>query len=390
MQTPETNCTSTRPRLLVIDDDPLQRELIVDVLEKSYDVAQAIDGESGIELAMRHPPELILLDVTMPGLSGLQVCRKLRENDATRAVPVIFLSALIQLEDRLAAYDAGGDDFLGKPFVPAELGNKVEATLRRVAERQCLLEEKQSAFATAMTALTTTSEIGAILNFLRQSFGCTGYESLAMAIIEGAAAWGLNVAVQLRGATGDVSRNHAGASSPLEAGVLGTLASCGRIATLGRRLAVNFDHVTLMAIDMPIDDPERNGRMRDNLAWLAEAADARVKALDNELALRTQRQALQRLVEKTGSALMEIENRRQLQKATALMHMQDMLMAMGRNYLLLGLTDEQEARIAEILNTGVDKVIGVFDEGLATDSHLREITEELTSTTVSLTRGSGA
>lgn len=380
MQTPETNGTSARPRLLVIDDDPLQRELIVGVLEESYDLAQAIDGESGIEQAMRCPPELILLDVTMPGLSGLQVCRMLRENDATRTVPVIFLSALTQLEDRLAAYDAGGDDFLGKPFVPAELANKVEATLRRVVERRCLLEEKQSAFATAMTALTTTSEIGAILDFLRQSFGCTGYDSLATAIVEAAAAWGLNVAVQLRGATGDVSCNHDGASSPLEAGVLGTLSGCGRIVTLGHRLAVNFVHVTLMAIDMPVDDAERNGRMRDNLAWLAEAADARVKALDNEL-------ALQRLVEKTGSALTDIENRRQLQKATAIMHMQDMVMGMGRHYLLLGLSDEQEAGITEILNAGVDKVIGVFDEGLSTDSHLREITAELTSATGNLPRG---
>lgn len=366
-----------KPRILAIDDDAGLRALIRATLGDSYEVEQCIDGPSGLASANRCPPDLILLDITMPGQSGYEVCRALRREEGSRQVPVIFLSALSRLDDRLLAYDAGGDDFLGKPFDPVELTDKVEVTLRRVAERRCLLAEKDSAFATAMTALSVNGEIGAVLGFLRHSFACRSYAALADALIDTAAAWGLTLSVQLRGSAGEISRNRAGDSPPLEAGVLGTLADCGRLAALGRRLAVNYPQVTLMAVDMPVAEPERDGRLRDALAWLAEAADARVRALDNELALGAQREALQRLVERTGAALGEIEQRRRLQKATAVVLMQDMLLAMERSFLPLGLSDEQEVGLNDILHGAVDKVIELFDQGLATDAHLQAITADL-------------
>lgn len=371
------NTSQEPPCLLAIDDDHGVRSFLSAALGETYTVEQAIDGRSGIARAVEQVPDLILLDITMPGLSGYEVCRELRSNEATRTVPVIFLSAFSQLEDRLGAYDAGGDDFLAKPFDLMELADKVATNLRRAVERRQLVEEKQSAFAAAMAAMSATSEIGAVMGFLRQSFSCTTYAALADAIIETAATWDLSVAVQLRGNDGEVSRNRGGASPPLEAGVLATLADCGRIASLGRRLAVSFHHVTVMAVDMPIDDPERSGRLRDDLAWLVEAAEARIQALDNEQAIRSQQQMLHRLVSKTGAALTEIENCRQLQKATAVVFIQDMLEEMERSFLTLGLTDAQEAGLSESLRTGIDKVIDIFDQGLAIDNHQRIITAEL-------------
>lgn len=366
-----------KARILAIDDDAGLRALIRATLGDSYEVEQATDGRTGLAVATRTPPDLVLLDITMPGLSGYEVCKALRKEEATSAVPVIFLSALSSLEDRLVAYDAGGDDFLGKPFDPVELTDKVELTLRRVAERQRLLEEKESAFATAMTALSASGEIGTILGFLRRSFAVESYAALADALIEAAEAWGLSVSVQLRGAGGEISRNRRGNSNPIETDVLATLAGCGRIVALGRRLAVNYPHVTVMVLDMPIDEADRVGRLRDDLAWLGEAAEARVLALDNEQALRAQQQTLQSLIERTGTALTEIESRRQLQKASAVVFMQDLLVSMERSFFALGLTDDQEEGLSEVLHTAVNQVIDIFDQGLATDSHLRSITADL-------------
>lgn len=366
-----------RPRILAIDDDPGLSALIRATLGDIFQVEQATDSQRGLEIALSQPPDLILLDISMPGLSGYELCRALRREEATQAVPVIFLSALARLEDRLTAYEAGGDDFLGKPFDPVELTDKVEITLRREAERRQLLADKSSAFAAAMNALSTTSEIGTVLDFLRHSFACDSYRALADAIVETAAAWNLTAAVQLRGAEGQLSRNRDGDSNPLEAGVLATLADCGRIAALGHRLAVNYPHVTIMILDMPIEDAERNGRLRDDLAWLAEAADARVRALDNEAAIRVQAKTLERLVGRTGTALQEIEKCRQLQKASAVVIMQDMAVSMERAYMTLGLNEEQEASLSEALRSGIDQVIAIFDEGLSTDSHLHAITAEL-------------
>ena len=216
-----------------------------------------------------------------------------------------------------------------------------------------------------------------ILAFLQKSFACDGYVSLADAILEATAAWELTAKVQVRGNAGTLSRNADGDSNPLEAGVLASLAACGRLAALGRRLSVSFEGVTILVDDMPLEDAERSGRMRDALAWLGEAADARVQSLDNELAVRVQRQTLHRLVDRTRDALADISLRHLGKKTRATDIMHDMLMAIEGSFFSLGLSESQEARVAETLREAVHKVVELYDEGLGMDAHLQAITAEL-------------
>ena len=122
-----------RPRILVIDDESGLRALVLATLWEECIVEEAADGDAALDAAARQPPDLILLDITMPGLSGYEVCAKLKASAATRSVPVIFLSGYSMPGDRRAAYAAGAEDFLAKPFDPAELRDKVKAALRKLA-----------------------------------------------------------------------------------------------------------------------------------------------------------------------------------------------------------------------------------------------------------------
>jgi two-component system response regulator MprA len=120
-------------RILVIDDE----FKIVDVLRRGlvyegYTVDVAYDGESGLAQARRDPPDLILLDVMMPGLDGLEVCRRLRASELSD-VPVLMLTAKDAVPDRVAGLDAGADDYLVKPFALDELLARIRALLRRHA-----------------------------------------------------------------------------------------------------------------------------------------------------------------------------------------------------------------------------------------------------------------
>lgn len=117
-------------RILVVDDDPKMLSLMRRGLAfAGYTVDQAADGEEALVLARDNPPDLVVLDVMLPKLDGIEVCRRLRAAD--RTLPILMLTARDRVPDRIAGLDAGADDYLVKPFAFDELLARIRALLRR-------------------------------------------------------------------------------------------------------------------------------------------------------------------------------------------------------------------------------------------------------------------
>ena len=117
-------------RILVVDDEPRYVWVIQTNLEaRGYAVLPATDGQQALELAASEEPDLIVLDIKMPGLDGYQVCQRIRESSA---VPIIMLTALAKPSDRIKGLNMGADDYVIKPFSAEELVARVQAVLRRV------------------------------------------------------------------------------------------------------------------------------------------------------------------------------------------------------------------------------------------------------------------
>jgi DNA-binding response OmpR family regulator len=121
-------------RVLVVDDDIEVAKSIEASLRKHYQVSVVYSGIEAIKEARRHRPDLIVLDVVMPGMDGLETCRELRVDPALASVPILFLTALGRPEDRVAGFQAGADDYLTKPFNLEELQLRIAAILRRVTQ----------------------------------------------------------------------------------------------------------------------------------------------------------------------------------------------------------------------------------------------------------------
>ena len=120
-------------RVLVVDDDPTVREVVVSYLKAAqHDVVEAEDGESVAAIVRETPVDLVVLDLMLPGIDGLEVCRRLR---STSDVPVIMLTALGSETDRVVGLERGADDYVTKPFSPRELVLRVESVLRRAGDR---------------------------------------------------------------------------------------------------------------------------------------------------------------------------------------------------------------------------------------------------------------
>ena len=123
----------TKARLLLVEDDPALADLLVWHFERErFDVRRTANGEEALLLAAERLPDIVILDWMIEGISGLEVCRRLRRGVATANVPIIMLTARADESDRVRGLDTGADDYLTKPFSPRELLARVSAVLRRI------------------------------------------------------------------------------------------------------------------------------------------------------------------------------------------------------------------------------------------------------------------
>ena len=121
----------TRGKILVVDDKPLNVELLeADLVSSGYDVITAYDGASALDQVTAEHPDLILLDVMMPGMDGFEVCRRLKSNEDTVLIPVVMVTALSDKADRIKGIESGVDDFLTKPVDSQELKARVRSLMR--------------------------------------------------------------------------------------------------------------------------------------------------------------------------------------------------------------------------------------------------------------------
>jgi DNA-binding response OmpR family regulator len=122
----------TKPVVLVAEDDEDILALVVfDLEDEGYEVLTARNGNEAIRIAFERVPDLILLDVAMPGLDGYEVTRRLRADESTRGTPVVLLTARAQVKDVILGFEAGANDYVTKPFRPDELRTRLHAALGR-------------------------------------------------------------------------------------------------------------------------------------------------------------------------------------------------------------------------------------------------------------------
>lgn len=372
MSEPDSQNDSSRPLILVVDDDPFIRALHQALLARQYDVVTAGSGALALEICRERLPDLVLLDISMPGLDGIEVCRRLRE---WSTVPVIFVTGHDSIDEHLAAFDAGGDDIVTKPANGVILLRKAALAIQRYCDLVGLAEEKQSLQRLAMDFLSSVGQNGILLNFVRAAVACESQRALAEQLLAATQALGATCSVMLRHAEGVTMLTPHGEPSELERAILEKSSTMGRLFQFKRRLVVNYEHATLLVADMPDEetDPTRAGQLRDDISILAETLEGLIQVIDMRVESQQRAERLQIGLNNAENVADSLRERYRQSLGDVHVMLTQLVEDVEHTYSWLGINQDQEEAISRAMQVSVRGIVDLLAQQGDVDRQFQEL-----------------
>ncbi len=364
--------------ILCVDDEPINLVIMEEMLQDSYELTLAANGEDCLEQVAACKPDLILLDVNMPDMDGLEICRRLRAGSETTEIPIIFVSVLASQNELMAGYEAGGDDYITKPFSEEILQKKIEILLASQRRKEELRQRSENAAEALRETRSTTEELDMVVKFLHRAQTVDTLDELAGYAFDCLHEFELDGSLLIL----DEPQNRVWFSDdidrPMEAQILESLRGQDRVLSFGTRLAINSDHATILVRNLP-SGTGRIERVREQLAILIEGLDTRIHAMQAYRLLERRREVLARVLDATCENLGKIDELHKQQKARS----GELLALMGaeleKSLLQLDLTPGQEKEIRKIIESTLKKNEAIYDDGLKIDDQFCDIIGELSS-----------
>lgn len=369
---------SHKALILCVDDEPVNLVILEELLQENYELMTAKSGEGCLQQVAVQTPDLILLDVNMPDLDGLETCERLKSDPETAEIPIIFVSALASQDELMAGYEAGGDDYITKPFSEEILQKKIEIVLASQQRKQELKKISDWAVEALMNNLSTTDELGMVVQFLHHCQSADTPDELARNVFDCLREFELDSSLLML----DEPENRVWFSDdidrPMERQILQSLRGQDRVVSFGTRLAINSDHVTVLVRNLP-PTVEQVDRVREHLSIMIEGLDTRIHAMQSQTLLDQRRDVLHRVLSATREHLGRLDETHKQQKARSAEIVSVMGKELEKSLLKLDLSARQEAALRKIIDSAAEKTAAVYDQGLKIGEQFQEIVDELSS-----------
>ena len=370
----------TQNTILAVDDEPFNLEILEEILSDDYIFNGAASGPECLAVAGEMQPDVILLDVSMPNMDGYEVCRRLKNSPDTKDIPVMFVSARGALDERIEGYNAGGEDYIVKPFAREELEAKLKGLFKMQDHQKDLESQVQQATELAFSAMSNSSEIGVVMQFVERTSTIDSIDGLCQALLETLSGYGLSACIELR-MQGQES-HHAcsqGSVSPIIIELFDLLKNKGRIYSFEPRMMINFRQISILLLNMPQGDEDRIGRLRDHLCFVGSSAEQCLSALMTESALLNQRMALQKacsLVRSKFEELAWVLNESHRQNEAIFKELQEHF---EEKIPTMGLDEDQELYIYRSLDAAIQKSVAREDQVMEIKQTFGEIEADLSA-----------
>jgi CheY-like chemotaxis protein len=291
---------------------------------------------------------------------------------------VILTSSDDDIQLRLTAFDVGCNDYCVKPLIPEEIMLKVDGILKAHAHLAALSQRLDYANTTAFSAMSTMAEMGTVMSFMRRVFDCTTAQQVAHEIISACRQYDLQSLVGICFDGQWQMLNDQGRAGPLECSLLEHARSNDRITQFAGRLSIGYPQVTLLVTNWPRSDDERAGRLRDHLAFVAEAANIRIAVLDHDSKRLARTDTILQAVNGLMRMVDYLRERQQEQREKAMRMVADQGEAIARSFYSMGLSDAQEATILNLVSRcGSDICAQMATFGLEQERMLEGIIETM-------------
>jgi CheY-like chemotaxis protein/cell division protein ZapA (FtsZ GTPase activity inhibitor) len=364
-------------KVFIVDDDPIVIEVLQSILAPDCAVEAFTTAEDCLARLSTAKPDMFLLDVSLPGMDGYTFCRQLKDDAAFHRIPVTFVSSHDTIDARVLGYDAGGEDFIVKPFEPEEVLRKLKVAQNIVQQQSSLAEQVEAAEYLSSLVMASMDETGILLQFMSKLIAWESTQEIAEGLLELLQRYRLDGVVQTRMVQGTQTLSAAGTNLPLEISVIDHVRKLGRIFEFRKRSVHNFERITLMVNDLPLSDPEYCGRLRDHLSVAAQSVDSRLKAIETDEANRRSQAGILLALESVSETIMALHDAHQrdsAESATLMISLQETLV---NSFFRLGLTEGQESFLQNMVGDFMKRMAELQNRGVETQTTLQKLNDNL-------------
>ncbi|MDO6387529.1 PleD family two-component system response regulator [Uliginosibacterium sp. 31-12] len=370
---------AARTAVFVLEQDSAMRQEVCAELARICPDVRGFGLQEELLPALEIAPAVCLLDMDSPEAGGLEICRHLRAQGDDQA-HVILSSRHDNIQLRLNAYDAGCNDYIQRPLIPEEIVRKVDGVLKAHAQVAALSSQLDYAMSTAFSAMSTMAEMGTVMKFMREVFACDTPQQIIDQTIAACRDYELNTLVACRLGDSSLAHSEHGPASPLECSLLEHARNNDRITQFSGRLSISYPHLTLLVTNWPKTDEDRAGRLRDHLAFVAEAADIRCKVLEHDTRRLQRTETILEAVNGLMRMVDYLRERQQSQRESVMRMVADQGDEIARSFYRMGLTDAQEGVILNLVSSrGAEICEQMAGFGLEQERMLEGIIETMKS-----------
>jgi CheY-like chemotaxis protein len=340
------------------------------IAASSYDDAQRVVTASDTKL-------IVFVDDSVDGANSLDVVRRLSSSDVTADIPIVVLANKPQcLETRMAFFDAGCDDHIQEE-PPSEIQMRLMRIIFNKVANDQLKQKLVQANEMAFIAMSDTSDLGVNIQFLLDVNSCNNLDEAGMRLFQALKSYNINCSLQIRSRYGIKNMEPNGMAKDLESTLMTECKDKGRYVDFGRRSIMNYGRVSLLVRNMPVDDENKYGAIKDNVFSLLQGLDARLNALDNIESLKLESQLVGQLTSRMRGLIEEVDEDYHTTMAKIAGVVEDISDGIEREIQFLGMDETQENAIQKIMEDGILETNRVFNDGLKLDKGLAEFLGEV-------------
>lgn len=266
-------------KILSVDDEPINQIIVEELLSSQFDVALLSSGEECLSQIEDIKPDLILMDVSMPGIDGYQTCRQLKTSQSSKHIPIVFVSARSTLEDKIKGYEAGGHDYITKPFNHAKLEGKINQLIQSVKATGA--DSEQSIANPAILAWHAARDSDIIKHLLDDIGLSQSPDEIGQAILTIGEQLQLECIIQLRHDSDHYNFSCSNGILPLELLLIEDTLEQEQFVEFNSHMIITLPQVSLLIKNMPTDDQNCYEDLKQLLGIMSSKIQAKMTALFN-------------------------------------------------------------------------------------------------------------